>query len=257
MSLATSYLKNFSQIFLYHSEKGFLGKLHPLPKTILMVVSISIAIKASRVETITITLTILTLLALTSISWRKVVALLSSITLFILPMVLFMYLYMLLQKPTVDSAIRTASSIAMAIARLMIMTISFYILFITTKPQSIVRILSRFGISYRYSYGFILALRLLSVIAEDLAEIISVQKLRGLTFKNNLLKRLRSYIAVFIPLTISTLTRIDEITISLEVKGFGLRSSRTYLYKEKLGLGDAVFISLCLVVMIIAIYFDI
>lgn len=143
-----------------------------------------------------------------------------------------------------------------AIARVMVMALAFYILFTTTKPQSLVRILEKIGVPYKYSYGFILALRFISIIADDLIEILAIQRIRGLAYGKNFVSRLKNYLAVFVPLTISTLTRVDEITISLEVKGFGYSSKRTYLQTESFTILDIIFIILCISIPITITYLD-
>ncbi|MEM4849093.1 MAG: energy-coupling factor transporter transmembrane component T, partial [Ignisphaera sp.] len=102
-----------------------------------------------------------------------------------------------------------------------------------------------------------IALRFLSVVADDLIEILSIQKTRGLFLKGAFFDRVRSYLAIFIPLIISTLNRIDEVTISLEVKGFGFSKKRTYICLESFRSKDVVFICLCLIWLILAIYFGI
>lgn len=257
MSLDSFYLRNISQIFTYYSEKGLLSKLHPVSKIVLTLTGIVIAFTVNKVEIIGITLGFYILLSLSSISWRRIIAITLSLLLIMLPMILFIYLYTLLQKPTTNTIISITSSTIITLSRLMIMAVSFYILLVSTKPQSLATIISRLGIPFKYSYSFVLALKLLSVIARDLVEILYIQRLRGLTFEKNLVKRLRNYLSIFIPITISTLTRIDEITISLIVKGFGLRSKRTNLYKENIKIIDILSIVICISIIAMTIYFDI
>lgn len=245
MSLADFYLKSISRIFLQHPEDNTLYRLHPISKIVFTVVATAIAV-ASGWRTAVVTLAILTVTSFLLIDWRRTCSLVVSVLLFVLPMTLFVHVYTILGNPNIDAVLSTSMGMAVAVARVVTMALSFYILFVTTKPQSLARVLSSVGIPYKYSYGFILALRFLSVIAGDLAEILSIQKIRGLVFGRSLIKRLKSYLAVFIPLTISTLMRVDEIALSLEIKGFGYSNSRTYMYTEPLKIHDVLTITLCI-----------
>lgn len=255
MSLTSIYLRNLSQIFLFYSEKSFLGKLHPLTKAVLMFAGIAIAFLCNKLVVLLLTLATFLSMALLSISVKRVVSLITSLMIFISPMILFSYIYSIFRSPSTTSLIGLSTSVATAIVRLLIMSLAFYIFFITTKPQSIARILNSIGIPYKYGYGFVIALRFLSVIASDLIEILHIQKTRGLFIRRNFLSRLRSSFAVFVPLIISALNRVDEVTIALEVKGFGLNSKRSYLYSEVFGFRDAIAVLLCLAGLAIAIRF--
>lgn len=255
MSIANVYLKNLSQVFLYYSEKGFLTNLHPLTKIVLMFTGIAVAILCTRLVVLVFALLLLLSMALTSISIKRIASLIISLMLFVLPMILFTYIYTLFRMQSAILLVNTSISIVTTMVRLLVMSMAFYVFFITTRPQSIARILNRVGVPYKYGYGFAIALRFLSVVADDLVEVLSIQKTRGLFLGKNFLDRVRSYLAVFIPLIISSLNRIDELTISLEVKGFGFSRRRIYMYSEPFRLRDAVFICLCLAGLATAIYF--
>jgi len=257
MSLANLYLKNVSQIFVYYTEKGFLSKLHPLSKIVLIFTTIALTILCSKIELLLLTLVILVILASTSIDLKRITSLFLSLTMFVLPMIFFSLIYTSTNYRSLYKVMETSISIAVAMVRLLTMSIAFYIFFITTKPQSIARVLNKIGIPYKYSYGFIIALRFLSVISSDLLEIISIQKTRGLSIDRNFLDRVRGYIAVLVPLIISTLNRVDEITVSLEVKGFGLKNSRSYLNVEHFEFFDVLFIFFCITLASTALYFGI
>ena len=252
MSLTSLYLKNISQVFLYRPNEKKVYELHPVSKIVFTIFTTTIAI-ASRPELVLTTLAVLVLLSIFLINWRNTFSLVISVFLFIAPMVFFVHIYTIIGNP-IYVVLSTARNVGVAIARVMSMALSFHILFVSTKPQSLARVLNRIGIPYKYSYGFILALRFVSVIAGDLIEIVSIQKIRGLIFEKNLLKKLRSYLAIFIPLTISTLMRVDEIAISLEVKGFGYTNKRTYLYTETIKMLDVLVITLCISIAIAIFY---
>jgi len=252
LSLTSLYLKNISRVFLYRPNEKKVYELHPVSKIVFTIFTTTIAI-ASRPELVLTTLAVLVLLSIFLINWRNTFSLVISVFLFIAPMVFFVHIYTIIGNP-IYVVLSTARNVGVAIARVMSMALSFHILFVSTKPQSLARVLNRIGIPYKYSYGFILALRFVSVIAGDLIEIVSIQKIRGLIFEKNLLKKLRSYLAIFIPLTISTLMRVDEIAISLEVKGFGYTNKRTYLYTETIKMLDVLVITLCISIAIAIFY---
>lgn len=255
MSLTDIYLKIFSQIFVYHSEEGFLAKLHPSSKTVLLFVCIVLAILCTRVEVLLLTLATLIILASTSINLKRISSMFISLAMFIAPMAFFMIIYIAISCRSLYRLAETTLSITIAMSRLAVISIAFYIFFVTTKPQSIARVLNKLGIPYKYGYGFVISLRLLSILSNDLIEIMSIQKLRGLNIGNNFLNKIKNYLAVFIPLAISTLNRVDEITVSLEVKGFGLKDKRSYLYVEPFRFTDTIFSSLCIALAIATLYF--
>lgn len=176
---------------------------------------------------------------------RRIPYLYLSLVFFIAPMIIFSTLYMYIWTRSINAVTYLLISIAISSTRLMVMSTAFYLFFATTRVQSIVRILNRLGIPYKYGYGIALAITLLPVIANDLVEILSVQKTRGLFLGNSIFEKIRRLIAVSIPLIITTLNRVDDIVISLEVRGFGFSDKRSYLYREPFEIRDAMFIAFC------------
>ena len=192
MSIANIYLKNFSQVFLYYSEKGFLTNVHPSTKIVLMFTGVAIAILCTKLVVLLFVLLLFLSIALTSISIKRITSLIISLMLFISPMILFTYIYTLLRLRSAILLVDTSISIVTAMVKLLIMSMAFYAFFITTRPQSIARILNRIGIPYKYGYGFVIALRFLSVVADDLVEVLSIQKTRGLFLGKSFLDKLRA-----------------------------------------------------------------
>lgn len=73
-----------------------------------------------------------------------------------------------------------------------------------------------------------LTLRLVPTISEEAQSIMKAQASRGLDFKNGNIKvKIRSLVALLIPLIVSIFHRAEEMALSMESRGYNPQAKRT------------------------------
>jgi energy-coupling factor transport system permease protein len=97
--------------------------------------------------------------------------------------------------------------------------------------------------------------RFVPVLAEEAQTIMDAQKARGLELeKGGLLKRIRNYVPVLIPLIVSAIRRSLELAEAMESRAWGATKKRTNLYLLKLHRGDFVLLAIAICVLAGAVY---
>src|SRR3989454_10856580 len=145
------------------------------------------------------------------------------------------------------------SAIAFTLRFLVLLT-SFSLFFMTTSPDDLglaldrigaVRWLSRRLLGYpnALSFTFTTAVRLVPTLAVDAQTVVDAQRSRGLELdKGNLLKRVRNYIPILIPLLLIAIRRSLELAEALESRGFPAREDRTSLYELRFKASDYLLV---------------
>jgi energy-coupling factor transport system permease protein len=81
------------------------------------------------------------------------------------------------------------------------------------------------------------------------------QKARGLELESgNLIKRIRNYIPILIPLIVNAIRRSLELAEAMESRAWGASDKRTNLYKLNLKLADIILVIITVLMLIIAVY---
>lgn len=145
-------------------------------------------------------------------------------------------------------------SIAMSIRFLCLLS-SFSIFFLTTSPDDLGLALERCRIPYALSFTFTTAVRLVPTMALDAQEIIDAQRSRGLELeKGKLLRRVRNYIPILVPLIVCAIRRSLEMAEALESRAFGASERRTSLVTLKMGPRDYALVLLSIALLASSIY---
>src|SRR6058998_2036880 len=146
-----------------------------------------------------------------------------------------------------------ANAVALTLRFLLLMT-TFSFFFMTTSPDDLglaidkvgfIRWLSRRWLGYpnALSFTFTTAVRLVPTMAVDAQTVVDAQRSRGLELdKGNLLKRVRNYIPILIPLLLVAIRRSLELAEALEARGFPGREDRTSLYELRLKPSDYLLV---------------
>ena len=141
------------------------------------------------------------------------------------------------------------SAIALTLRFLVLLT-SFSLFFMTTSPDDLglaldriraIRWLSRKWLGYpnALSFTFTTAVRLVPTLAVDAQTVVDAQRSRGLELdKGNLLRRIRNYVPILIPLLLIAIRRSLELAEALESRGFPGKEGRTSLFELKLKRAD-------------------
>jgi energy-coupling factor transport system permease protein len=72
--------------------------------------------------------------------------------------------------------------------------------------------------------------------------------------KGGLLKRIRNYVPVLIPLIVSAIRRSLELAEAMESRAWGATKKRTNLYLLKLHKGDYALLAITVGILAIAVY---
>jgi energy-coupling factor transport system permease protein len=152
----------------------------------------------------------------------------------------------------------TATNIEEAAAmtlRFVVLVESFSVFFLTTSPDHLGLALEQSRVPFEFAFAFTTAVRFVPVLAEEAQTIMDAQKARGLELeKGGLLKRIRNYIPVLIPLIVGAIRRSLELAEAMESRAWGACKRRTNLYALRLHKGDYVLLAITAVILAIAIY---
>jgi energy-coupling factor transport system permease protein len=139
--------------------------------------------------------------------------------------------------------------------RFVVLVESFSVFFLTTSPDHLGLALEQSRVPYEFAFAFTTAVRFVPVLAEEAQTIMDAQKARGLELeKGGLLKRIRNYIPVLIPLIVSAIRRSLELAEAMESRAWGASKRRTNLYSLRLHKGDFVLLAITAVILAVAVY---
>jgi len=139
--------------------------------------------------------------------------------------------------------------------RFVVLVESFSVFFLTTSPDHLGLALEQSRVPYEFAFAFTTAVRFVPVLAEEAQTIMDAQKARGLELeKGSLLKRIRNYIPILIPLIVSAIRRSLELAEAMESRAWGATKKRTNLYLLQLHKGDFILILITAIVLAVSIY---
>lgn len=121
------------------------------------------------------------------------------------------------------------------------------IFFLSTNPSELAASVNRIGVPYKAAFAFSLTLRYFPDIIRDYQDISLAQQSRGLDLskKEKLGKRIKNTMNICVPLIFSTLERIDLISNTMDLRGFGKEKKRTWYAARPLRKNDIVALILC------------
>ena len=145
-----------------------------------------------------------------------------------------------------------------------ILIISFStLLTLTTTPlslsdavESLLKPLTIFKVpAHEIGLMLSLSLRFVPTLMDDTTRIMNAQKARGVDFgEGNLLKRIRSFIPILIPLFASSFKRADALAIAMEARGYKGGEGRTRYRTLQWGVKDNLALLVILCLMLIVFY---
>jgi energy-coupling factor transport system permease protein len=117
--------------------------------------------------------------------------------------------------------------------RLSVMSLSLLLFFSTTQPHLLATALLTKGASPRIVFVFLHSLQLVTTLRRKIEKIFIAQASRGLDVKGNLLKRVRAFFPMLLPLIYSYLSESLERGLALDLRGLGIRGPKSYLVELK------------------------
>lgn len=129
------------------------------------------------------------------------------------------------------------------------------IFFLSTNPSEFAASVNRIGLPYKAAFAFSLTLRYFPDLIRDYENIAAAQQTRGLDLskKEKVSRRMKNIMNIFIPLVFSTLDRIDTISNTMDLRGFGKEKKRSWYAARPLKTGDVVSIFLCAGVFVLSL----
>ncbi len=120
----------------------------------------------------------------------------------------------------------TSIGIFMTIRLLALISISLSFL-LTIRPEELIKALETLNFPYTIAFTLGLTLRYISTISEEYNTIKEAQTSRGLELDSGfLLKRIKNYTYVLIPLLIRSIETAEKLVLAMELKAFSLRKNR-------------------------------
>jgi len=130
----------------------------------------------------------------------------------------------------------------------------FGLVFIASTPiEDLFYGLVRLGIPFPVSFALSLSFRLVPIFFDSSRTILQAQRSRGLRSGGNPLARFKSYFPLFVPVFLSALRKVDQLSIALEARGFGAGAKRTSWVEFKYSGRDWAVLLACLALVAVCI----
>lgn len=118
---------------------------------------------------------------------------------------------------------------------------SSYLFIATTDPNRLAYSLMQIGLPYRFGFMLITALRFIPVFQQELEQVKNAQMAKGIDLEGLSPRQLiRAARYLLVPLVISSLSKVDSLSNSMEGRAFGLYSERSYMYSNSWSRSDKI-----------------
>ncbi|KXH75864.1 MAG: hypothetical protein AM326_08480 [Candidatus Thorarchaeota archaeon SMTZ-45] len=142
--------------------------------------------------------------------------------------------------------------------RFLLLVFSSMLFVSVTDPTLLAHSLTKLRIPYMYSFSLVIALRFLPLFDLENHTVRMAQKSRGITPEvTGIRKIIRTIRYTFFPLLVSALSRVDALSMSMDGRGFGYRSDRSYFRKSSWRMIDTIvtllvvcFLAICLLLSV-------
>ena len=226
-------MKNIS---LYVDKGSWLNKMHPYTKLLYIVTAIIIPLIGGKLWLFPVMIVCsLCLLASGKVVKKAVPLVAFSFTLIVVifliqglfnhdnATVLFSVGIITFYKEGILFAVRIGCNI-------LNMLLSFGIFVLTTSPQELVDELEKSGFSPKLGYVINSVFQILPQMMAAKDTIADAQRSRGMETEGNLMVRMKAFLPLISPVVMSSLINTRERAIALDVRGFGRKQQKTWLY---------------------------
>ena len=155
-----------------------------------------------------------------------------------------------------DAGVEQGILISLRLALLIILS---SLLTFTTSPikltdamEKILSPLARFGVpAHELAMMMTIALRFIPTLLEETDKIIKAQKARGADFETgNILRRLKNFVPILVPLFLSSFRRADDLAMAMEARCYRGGEGRTHMKILKFNRAD--FFAVAFVILFFA-----
>jgi len=141
------------------------------------------------------------------------------------------------------------------IFRIFVMVVSSTILTYTTSIDDFLELLQKMRLPYEVAFIVATGIRFIPTMEKKAQQVIIAQKARGNdALSGGVIRRVKSYIPVMIPLIVDSIRMSEHLAIAMQNRCFGAFKKRTSLNEIKMSVMDYLFSFLLIVVLIMAIY---
>ncbi|NLM51581.1 MAG: energy-coupling factor transporter transmembrane protein EcfT [Firmicutes bacterium] len=124
----------------------------------------------------------------------------------------------------------------------------------TAKPREIIQGLVQCKIPYELAFMVTIAIRFLPILRDEVNDILTAIQLRGVNLKQiPLMKRLKTYAYLIMPMITSVLLKAQELSVAMEMRAFRAYPRRTSLRTLKMQKQDYLIIALCFFVFLLVV----
>jgi energy-coupling factor transport system permease protein len=129
--------------------------------------------------------------------------------------------------------------------RLLAMGICFYGFSVTTSPSDISLALNKVGVPYKLAYLTSFAFRFLPLLQDEARTLLTAMAVRGASdvSSRNPVRRSRAIVRMLFPMLVGSMKRSGEISLSMELRGYGLPGQRTFLRQLRFQVADVALIA--------------
>ncbi|RSL35275.1 energy-coupling factor transporter transmembrane protein EcfT [Salibacterium salarium] len=129
---------------------------------------------------------------------------------------------------------------------------SWSLLFVlTTEPtRFMLSLVQQCKLPPRFGYGMMAAYRFLPAFQQELQQIRTAHRIRGLGEK----RKLKQFKRYFIPLMAGAIRKAERTAIAMESKGFDGKRNRTFYHRIRWNRCDAVFAGLFIALLVVLFY---
>jgi len=123
----------------------------------------------------------------------------------------------------------------------------------TTSPAALVTGLHKLGIPFTFCFMISMSLQLIPIATREATIINSAQRARGLPEKT-LIDRFKGLLPMFVPLVVSSLDRMEKMSMALECRGYGNSANPTDLSDITIRTSDIIVIVLFVMLLVVSVF---
>lgn len=236
------------QAFSFKAKNTVVHRLDPRTKVYLAITLFVVAVMFGEVMILSVLLLVLLLVLVLARSIRQWFKTIRALSFLLILIVLFNVLFANVVYPL-------GYAITMVV-RLLDMMACFSIFFLTVHPDDLAQALIQLRVPFDYAFALSMATRYFPTMAQEAQTIVDAQMSRGLELqKGNVIKRVRNFIPILIPLIVCSVRRAMSVAESLESRAFGSTKKRTYLHALKMAKKDYFAIFLVTLAAMVGIYY--
>jgi len=119
----------------------------------------------------------------------------------------------------------------------------------TTRPADMMNGIHKLGVPYNFCFMLSTSLQLIPISTREANIIASAQRARGLSEKT-IVDRFKGLVPMFVPLVVSSLGRMETMSMALESRAFGNTSHPTELTDSNLKRNDYILAAFSIVMLL-------